>query len=204
MRVTSLPPQLARPLEKRVPAVRPVAQWAEGSAGRRFGRDHLGGAGGRRAERRRRSSRTVSEAEAALGGNGGLRLRTGRALKEGGKWAAEAAEAAVIVAGPDVQAGVLRSGQGAEGALRGGGAPRGWGHGGAGGGLVGWVPAALRPPGLSQPSAPRPRAGAPLGSSRGSLLSQLWDSVHPRVAACPSPCPAAGFEALGVREWGFC
>lgn len=61
-----------------------------------------------------------------------------------------------------------------------------------------------RPPGLSQPSAPRPRAGAPLGSSRGSLLSQLWDSVHPRVAACPSPRPAAGFEALGVREWGFC
>lgn len=39
-------------------------------------------------------------------------------MKEGGE---RAAEAAVIIAGPDVQAGVLRSGQGAEGALRGGG-----------------------------------------------------------------------------------
>lgn len=57
-------------------------------------------------------------AEAAAGGNGGLRPRIGRALKEGGE---RAAEAAVIIAGPDVQAGVLRSGQGAEGALRGGG-----------------------------------------------------------------------------------
>lgn len=55
-------------------------------------------------------------AEAAAGGNGALRPRIGRALKEGGE---RAAEAAVIIAGPDVQAGALRSGQGAEAPLRG-------------------------------------------------------------------------------------
>uniref|UniRef100_A0A8V0ZG96 Pyruvate kinase n=3 Tax=Gallus gallus TaxID=9031 RepID=A0A8V0ZG96_CHICK len=44
--------------KKRVPAVLPAAQWAEGSEGRCFGRDHLGGAAERRAERRRRSGRT--------------------------------------------------------------------------------------------------------------------------------------------------